>query len=123
MKRLAWALMFACAGCQPHYNGLDLRVLTGTGSIDGGEIHLVEGQTLAIAAEPISGNPYEDYEAFNIVELEAIDQTTVLAAPSDGPHRFVLVGVRPGTTAIDVVIDDVVSDHLSATVASQEVLP
>jgi hypothetical protein len=115
------SVLCGVAACQPRYDGLRLRLLTGQGQISGDEIELVEGQAITIEVEPISSNPFEDYEKFNLVRLRSVDQTVVLAAPADDVDRFVLVGRGIGTTAIDVEIDGRHVDVLTGRVQPQEV--
>ena len=113
----------AAAGCQPHYDGLRIRYLNGFGEFDASGLDIVEGQALAIEVEPISDNPYEDYEDFDIVELDSFNEQIVLVAPADTVNRFVVVGAQVGTSAVDVSINGDDVDTITVNVAPQEVGP
>jgi len=113
----------AAAGCQPHYDGLRIRYLNGFGEFDASGLDIVEGQALAIEVEPISDNPYEDYEDFDIVELDSFNEQIVLVAPADTVNRFVVVGAQVGTSAVDVSINGDDVDTITVNVGPQEVGP
>ena len=119
MKRLAIAALLLAAGCQPHYDGVRIRTHNDSGDWDGRSITVDEGTALVISIQPDSSNPFEDYEAFNIVRLEALDENVVLAAPADEIDRFVLVGVGVGRTTIDLTIDHKLVETLDAEVVPQ----
>ncbi len=123
MKKLGAALLLLAAGCQPHYDGVRIRAHNGAGEVRGNDIEVVEGQALVISIRPKSSNPFEDYETFNIVRLEALDETVVLAAPADEIDRFVIVGVGVGFTTIDLTIDHRLEDTLEAEVVPQPEVP
>jgi hypothetical protein len=117
MKRLLAAVVLG--GCQPHYDGLRIRVHNDAGDVRGSSIEVIEGQALVISVEPQSDNPFESYEKFNIVRLEALDETVLLAAPADEIDRFVLAGTGVGRTTIDVIVDGRLEDELDAEVVAQ----
>jgi hypothetical protein len=124
---MRWAtmglLLFFATACQPQYDGLRVRLLTGQGKVRNDVIELFEGEAIAIEVEPSSSNPFEDYEVFNIVRLRPVDGNLLFISTADDLDRFVLVGRGVGTTEIDVVIDDRRVDVLSAEVYAQEVMP
>ena len=122
MKRVVTfaAVAAALVGCQPRYDGLRIRILNGGGDVVGSEIEVVEGQALVIEVRPESSNPFEDYEDFNLVRLEALNESILFAAPADEVDRFVLVGARPGWTSVDVLIDGRHEDTLRVEVVRQE---
>jgi hypothetical protein len=119
MKRLAIGALLLAAGCQPHYDGVRIRTHNGSGGANGTSVTVDEGTALVISIEPDSSNPFEDYEVFNIVRLEALDENVVLAAPADEIDRFVLVGVGVGRTTIDLTIDHELVETLDAEVEPQ----
>lgn len=108
------------AACQPHYDGLEIRYLNGVGEFDETGITIEEGQALAIEVTPLSDNRYEDYEKFDIVELEALNPSVLVVSPSTDVDRFVFIGVSTGKTAVDVSINGDDVDTLEATVRPQE---
>jgi hypothetical protein len=80
---------------------------------------VTEGQALVISVRPESSNPFEDYEDFNIVRLEALDENVLLAAPADEIDRFVLAGTGVGRTTVDLLVDGRLEDTLDAEVTAQ----
>jgi hypothetical protein len=117
---IAWIALIL-SGCQPSYDGLRIRLLSGTGEISDSAIEVEEGTAIVVQVEPHSSNPFEDYEKFNLVDLRPLNESVVWAARADDVDRFVLVGAGVGQTSIDVVIDDRSEDILSAVSTPQEV--
>jgi len=107
------------SACKPHYDGLEIRYLDGIGVFDTAGLEVVEGQARALEVEPISDNPHEDYENFDLVELVSLSPTVLTVAPSTDVDRFVLIGVAAGTTAVEVRINDDKVDILDARVVAQ----
>lgn len=105
--------------CQPHYDGLQIRYVNGTGEFDSNGLEIREGQALAVEITPLSDNRYEDYEDFDIVELESFNPNVLVAAPSTDTNRFVLIGVAVGETEVDVEINGRDVDTISAKVVGQ----
>jgi hypothetical protein len=118
MKRWIAATLLV-AGCQPTYDGVRIRVHNDSGDVRGTDIEVIEAQALVISVQPQSSNRFEDYAVFNIVRLEALDETVVLAAPADEIDRFVIVGVGVGRTTIDLTIDGRLEDTLDAETIPQ----
>lgn len=116
-------VLVSVAACQPQYDGMRVRLITGQGRVVNDTIELFEGEAIAIEVEPISSNPFEDYEAYNIVKLRPVDGNLLFIATADDVDRFVLVGRGVGTTEIDVVIDGRRVDVLSGEVHAQEEMP
>lgn len=111
------------AGCQPHYDGLRIRYLNGTGHFSDARLEIVEGQALAVQVRALSDNPYEDYETFDLIEMHSFNESIVLVAPADDVDRFVFVGVNVGESAVEVRINDEEVDTITAVVMRQEVAP
>jgi hypothetical protein len=78
-----------------------------------------EGRALVIQVEPISDNPHEDYENFDLVELVSFNPSVMLVAPSTDVDKFVLIGVGVGETSVEVSINDKDVDTLEARVDAQ----
>lgn len=111
--------LLGVAACQPHYDGLEIRYLNGTGEFSGAGIEIVEGQALAIEVTPLSDNPHEDYEDFDLVEMASFNPTILVVSPSTDVDRFVFIGVSVGKTAVDVKINGKDVDTIDATVEAQ----
>lgn len=109
----------ASTACQPRYDGLEIRTVSGGDAYDAGVLNVTEGRALVIEIEPISSNPHEDYENFDLVTLESFDESVMLVSPSTDVDRFVLIGVGVGATAIDVKINDRDVDTIDARVDPQ----
>src|SRR5690606_16176680 len=80
----------AGAGCKPHYDGLQVRFLFGDGRSAPDRLEILEGKATIIEVQPISDNPYEDYESFDLVELESYDEGVLFVAPAPEPDQFVV---------------------------------
>jgi hypothetical protein len=107
------------AACQPHYDGLEIRYINGVGEFSADGIRIDEGQALAIEVTPLSDNRYEDYEKFDLVELESFNPAVLVVAPSTDVDRFVFIGVSTGRTAVDVTINGGDVDTIEAVVEAQ----
>lgn len=116
MLTVAW---LGLAACQPHYDGLEIRYVNGTGEFDSNGLEIREGQAIAIEVTPLSDNRYEDYEDFDIVELNSFNPNVLVTAPSTDINRFVLIGVAVGQTDVDVEINGRDVDTISAKVIAQ----
>lgn len=109
----------ASTACKPHYDGLEIRTLNGSDAFDDGVLSVSEGRAIVIQVEPISDNPHEDYENFDLVELLSFNPSVMLVAPSTDVDKFVLIGVVVGETAVEVSINDKDVDTLDARVVAQ----
>ena len=109
----------ALGGCKPHYDGLQIRFLFGEGRHAHDRIEVVEGQAVVVEVEPLSDNPYEDYEAFDLVELESFNEDTLLVAPATEYDQFVLAGAGLGETVIRVRVNGEQVDALDAAVVER----
>jgi hypothetical protein len=107
------------AACQPSYDGVRMRVYAGNGDALGESIEIGEGQAMAVEVRPVSRNPYEDYEDFNLVELISANQSIVFVAPADDVNRFVVGGAGRGRASIELRIDGKSEDFLDAEVVQQ----
>jgi hypothetical protein len=120
-RLFALALGLFAAGCQPHYDGLRIRYLNGTGEFSSEGLRIVEGQALAVQVTPLSDNPHEDYEEFDLVEMRSFNESIVLVAPADDIDRFVFVGGAVGQSGVEVRINGEEVDTITAIVDPQEV--
>ena len=115
------AACLGAAACQPRYNGLEISKRSGYGEFRAGHFEIEEGQALTIEVRPISSNPHEDYERFDLVRLESIDDGILLVAPSAEIDQFVLAGRSVGAAGVRVLINDRQEDVIDADVLVQEV--
>lgn len=106
-------------GCKPSYDGLQIRFLFGEGRHAHDRIEVIEGQAVVIEVEPLSNNPYEDYENFDLVELEAFNEDILFVAPAPELDQFVLAGAAQGETVIRVRINGEQEDTLDAAVVER----
>ncbi len=106
-------------GCQPRYDGLQVRFLFGEGQHAHDRIEIVEGQVALIEVRPVSKNPYEDYENFDLVELRAFNENLLLVAPATDVDEFILAGAGLGETVIRVEVNGEQEDVLDAAVVEQ----
>ncbi|MEM7155902.1 MAG: hypothetical protein AAF799_23830 [Myxococcota bacterium] len=120
---LASAILLAAtvlgAGCQPRYDGVQIRFLFGDGSHASNRLEITEGQAVLIEVEPVSGNPYEDYENFDLVTLESFNENVLFLAPAPELDQFVLAGAGEGETVVRVSINGEQVDEIPAAVVGQ----
>jgi hypothetical protein len=120
IRILTVALGLFAAGCQPHYDGLRIRWLNGSGEFSEDGLEIVEGQALAVQVTALSDNPYEDYEDFDLIEMHSFNEHVVLVAPADDVDRFVFIGASVGNSAVEVRINGEDVDTINAIVSPQE---
>jgi len=120
--RLSAAALLAApllAGCQPRYDGVQVRFLFGEGQRAHDRIEVVEGQAVVVQVRPLSSNPYEDYEEFDLIDLEAYNENTLFVAPAPEKDQFVLAGAGLGSTVIRVLVNGDEEGSLDAEVVEQ----
>jgi hypothetical protein len=124
LRRLALpALLAVAAGCQPQYDGLRMRVIVGDGDALGNQITVEQGKAMVLEVRPESANPFEDYEKFNLVELESYNEEIVRIFPADDVDRFVILGAGLGRASVEISVDGISEDIIDAEVIEQEVSP
>lgn len=121
--RLLAALLLGAAmlgsGCKPHYDGVQIRFLFGEGQHAHDRLEVAEGQATIIQVRPLSDNPYEDYESFDLVELESYNEDILFVAPAPELDQFVLAGAALGETVVRVLVNGQEEDTLDAAVVEQ----
>lgn len=105
--------------CQPRYDGVQIRFLLGEGEHAQGRLEIEEGTAVLIEVQPLSSNPYEDYEEFDLVELESFNENVLFIAPATELDRFVLAGSGLGETVVRISVNGTQEDELTATVTEQ----
>lgn len=105
-QRLLFAL-FALTACRPDFGYVELEPLSTPPvpvSVRGSEVELPAGVAVVVKAELQSDNarPYDDSYMLDLLSQDRVIFTTY---PRDTDYEFVLVGVNPGETCMDVVID------------------
>jgi len=113
------AVATLASACQPHYDGVQIRFLFGEGQHAHDRIEVSEGQAVVIQVEPVSDNPYEDYERFDLVTLEAFNENILFVAPATEIDEFVLAGAGLGETVLRVNVNGEQVDELDAAVVEQ----
>ncbi len=115
MKRLLplFALCSAllAVACQPHYDGLELTLSSEPPvpvRISGEEIELPVGIAVAVEVEPQSSGRFNYYED-DPLELRSQDREILRVEVTEDPRIFVLVGVSPGETCVEIEV--VGEDH------------
>ena len=106
MKRLIALLLLATA-CGPRYDGLEIELFSAPPvpvRVDGAEIELSVGVAAAVDVKPLSSNQFDYYETDQL-ELRSQDRAVLRVEPTEQPRRFVLIGVAPGETCVDIEVD------------------
>ncbi|HWB75856.1 MAG TPA: hypothetical protein VG755_12900 [Nannocystaceae bacterium] len=115
------SLAAALSACQPHYDGLEIQYLSSDGSVSkNGRIEIEHGDAVIIEVTPISDNPYEDYEAFDLVTLESFNTTVLEISPLADVDKFALIGKGVGETTVRILVNDREEDQVQAEVQPQE---
>ena len=100
-------LLALLAGCAPDFGHVELEPLSTPPvpvSVRGSRVELPAGVAVAVKAELFSesARPYDDTNSLDLLSQDRVIFTTY---PRAEPYEFVLVGVNPGETCMDVVID------------------
>ena len=120
---LSLSMTALATGCQPNYDGLKMKIVVGDGEALGSKITVEQGEAVLLKVRPESSNPFEDYEKFNLVELESFNDNIAAVFPGDDVDRFVVTGTGLGRTSIEVIVDGHSEDIIEAEVVAQEVSP
>lgn len=113
-------LLAALSACQPHYDGLEIQYLSSDGSFSkSGRLEIEHGDAVIIEVTPLSDNPYEEYEDFDLVTLESFNQTVLVISPLADVDKFALIGKGIGETTVRILINDREEDQVQAEVKAQ----
>ncbi len=112
MNRLGLAAIVAAsliAGCDPQYGSL--RMKEGAGEVGAAYISdtgivLEEGKVVVIFAEPISARSDNEYEGLERFELTSSNESIATIHRGVLRDSFVIVGASPGTTRMEVLVDN-----------------
>ena len=107
MKRLFSVSLLLLAACGPRYDGITLELYSAPPvpvRVHAEEIELSAGVAAAVDVKPLSSNQFDYYET-DQVDLRSQDRAILRVEPTENPRRFVLIGVAPGETCVDVEVD------------------
>ena len=105
MKRLLPLLLLAA--CGPRYDGLEFKLHTEPPvpvRISGEEIELPVGIAVAVDVTPLSSGRFDYYESDQL-DLDPEDRSVLRVEPTGDPRRFIMIGVSPGETCVEVEVD------------------
>jgi hypothetical protein len=119
MRFTVLSVLLSAAACQPHYDGLEIRYITSNGDFSDDGLVIAEGDAVAFQVKPLSDSPYEDYEKFDLVELEPFHESVIEIFESTDVDLFVAIGRKVGNSAVRVRINDREVDIIDATVEAQ----
>jgi hypothetical protein len=120
-KVLGLCVALASTGCQPSYNGIAIEPVSTPPTSVTVRPHLFElpvGVAVAISVRPRSSS-HEPYASNARVELVSLDRNVFDVKRRDDRREFVLVGVAPGETCVEVRIDGVPEECIDAIVRPQ----
>ena len=112
--------LLAASACQPRYDGIELT-LSSTPPVpvrvSGEEIEIPLGIAVAVDVAPQSSTRFNYYED-DPLELRSQDRDILRVELTENPRIFVLVGVNPGETCVEIEV--VGEDHgcIPATVTA-----
>ena len=108
MKRLYFfVLPVLLTACGPRYDGITLELYSAPPvpvRVHAEEIELSVGVAAAVDIKPLSSNQFDYYESDQI-DLRSQDRDILRVEPTENPRRFVLIGVAPGETCVDIEVD------------------
>lgn len=117
MRKSIVLSMMLC-GCAPDFSHVDLEPLSTPPvpvSVRGSRIEMPAGVAVVVRAELHSetSRPYDDHYSLDLLSQDRVIFTTYPRAERD---EFVLVGVNPGETCMDVVIEGDVEGCVPVTI-------
>lgn len=104
-KFLPLALLLAA--CGPRYDGVDITLHSEPPvpvRVSDNEFELPAGIAVAIDVKPLSSNQFDYYESDQL-ELRSDDRQVLRVEPTENPRRFILIGVAPGDTCVQLEVD------------------
>jgi hypothetical protein len=107
LKSISVLAMFVTAGCAPDFSHVELEPLSTPPvpvSVRGSRVEMPAGVAVVVEAQLQSDNsrPYDDSFQLDLLSQDRVVFTTY---PREEERQFVLVGINPGETCMDVVID------------------
>lgn len=115
-KLLPLALLFAA--CGPRYDGVEITLHSEPPipvRVSDAEFELPAGIAVAIDVKPLSSNQFDYYESDQL-ELRSDDRQILRVEPTENPRRFILIGVAPGDTCVQLEVDYDAHGCIPATV-------
>ena len=107
LRLLGLPLLLLIAACGPRYDGIEIELHTEPPvpvRVSNDEFELPAGIAVAIDVKPLSSNQFDYYNSDQL-ELRSDDRQVLRVEPTENPRRFVLVGVNPGTTCVQLEVD------------------
>ncbi len=121
MRRAGLALLGLVVACSPSYDGVDIETATSPPSavfVNSREVEIPAGVSVLVEARVRSSNRHE-FDASYDVELRSDDRNILRVEPGGARAEFILIGVRPGNTCVEVVVDDDIEDCIDTVVIPQ----
>ena len=122
MRRLLLcaALALPTLACSPSYMAVELEAVSNppvgvTTTIRDDEVEIPVGVVMAVKVTPLSDNA-TPYERSDRVRLRGKDTSILDVEPTEDERVFVLIGVSPGNTCIEVEINGSNKDCIDASV-------
>ena len=115
--------MASLAGCQPEFSTVELEAVSSppvgvTTVVRDDEVEVPAGVAIAVEVTPLSGNS-TPYSGEDKIRLHGRDESVLDAEPTEERRVFVLIGVSPGTTCIEVEINGSEKTCIDATVTAE----
>ena len=117
-KTISVALLLAAAGCSPDFSHVELEPLSTPPvpvSVRGSRVEMPAGVAVVVKAELQSDNT-RPYDSSHSLDLLSVDRVVFTTYPRAEERQFVLVGINPGETCMDVVIDGDVEGCVPVTI-------
>lgn len=104
---LLLALPLLVAACGPRYDGVDIELHSEPPvpvRVSENEFELPVGIAVAIDVKPLSSNQFDYYQSDQL-DLRSDDRQILRVEPTENPRRFILIGVSPGETCVELEVD------------------
>lgn len=100
-------LALLAAACGPRYDGVDIKLHSEPPvpvRVSDNEFELPTGIAVAIEVKPLSSNQFDYYQTDQL-DLRSDDRGVLRVEPTENPRRFILIGVSPGETCVELEVD------------------
>ncbi len=107
MTRPLLPLALLLAACGPRYDGVDIDLHSEPPvpvRVSDNDFELPAGIAVVIEVKPLSSNQFDYYESDQL-DLRSDNRQVLRVEPTGDSRRFVLIGVAPGQTCVQVEVD------------------
>lgn len=122
IRRAVGGLLLTAAACMPNYGTVEFEAVSNPPvpvTIRSFLIEMPAGVAAVVRVRPISENR-NDYDSSYKVDLFSSDRDVFVVERRPSRREFVLIGVNPGTTCLEVEIDGRPEDCIDVEITAPE---